>query len=132
MALTKSELIDILVEDGAGDRRHVSNMLNTLAAVGLEEIEAGEDFIIPGLVKIFYTYRKPQKKGERWKKGETRVGFGGVETVADSDSPPVKPAVRLKAAPTGAIARAKPKTSLEAQSAFLKSAAGKAVAKRKG
>ena len=130
--LTKSELIDEIVESGAGDRRHVRNMLDALADIGLEEIGAGEDFVIPGLAKIFYTYRKPQKKGERWKKGQTVTGFGGIESVKDSDSPPVKPGIRLKAIPTGPASRLKPKTSAEEQAAFLKSAAGKAVVKRKG
>ena len=130
--LTKSQLVDELVEHGAGDRRHVNNMLNALAEIGLEEIQQGEDFIVPGLVKIFYAYRKPQKKGERWKKGETVTGFGGVESVKDADSPPVKAGIRLKSAPTGAVARFKPGTKPEVQAAFLKSKAGKAVVARKG
>jgi nucleoid DNA-binding protein len=130
--LTKSELIDVIVDSGAGDRRHVRNMLDALADIGLEEIADGEDFVIPGLAKIFYTYRKPQRKGERWKKGETVTGFGGIESVKDTDSPPVKAGIRLKAIPTGPMARLKPKTKVEDQAAFLKTSAGKAVAKRKG
>jgi hypothetical protein len=131
MSLTKGGLIDELVERGAGDRRHVSNMLNALAETAQDELAAGEDFIVPGVVKLFYTYRKPQKKGERWKKGDTVTGFGGIESVKDADSPPVKAAIKLKANPTGAVARNKPGSKPEAQSAFIKSKAGKAVIRRK-
>jgi nucleoid DNA-binding protein len=132
MALTKSQLIDELVEEGVGDRKHVNNMLNALSDIAADELEAGEDFTVPGVCKLFYTYRKPQKKGERWKKGETVTGFGGIEAVKEEDSPPVKAAIKLKANPTGAVARIRPGSKPEAQAAFLKSKAGKAVIKRKG
>jgi nucleoid DNA-binding protein len=130
--LTKSQLVAEISEMGAGGRQQVNNVLAALAEIGLDEIEMGEDFIIPGLAKISWTYRTPKKKGERWKKGETITGFGGVERVADSDSPVVKAGVRLKAAPTGPVAKLKPKANAEAQAAFLRSKAGKAIAKRKG
>ena len=130
--LTKSQLVAELVESGAGDKKHVTNMLNALADIALDELELGNDFVVPGVVKLHYTYRKPQKKGERWKKGETVTGFGGIESVKDSDSPPVKAAIKLRASLTGAVARGKPGSKPEAQSAFLKSKAGRAVVRRKG
>jgi nucleoid DNA-binding protein len=130
--LNKSQLIEALVEEGAGDRRHVNHVLNSLAEVAASEIEKGEDFVIPGVAKLTFTYRKPQKKGQRWKKGDTVTGFGGIEAVKDEDSPAVKAAIKLKAVPTGKVARLKPGSKPEAQSDFLKSKAGRNVARRRG
>lgn len=130
--LNKTELINELVERGVGDRRHVSHMINALAEVGVEQLQAGEDFVLPGLVRLSYSYRKAQKKGERWRKGEEVTGFGGVTSVKDTDSPPVKAKIRLVAKPTGAAARVKPGSRPEAQSEFLKSSTGKAVVRRLG
>lgn len=110
----------------------VKNVLDALTEVAAQEIEAGQDFTVPGIARISYTYRKPQKKGARWKKGETVTGFGGIEAVKEEDSPPVKAAVKLKASPTGLIARLKPGSKPEDQSAFLKSKAGRTVVGRKG
>lgn len=114
-----------------GDRKHVTNMLNALTDLAHEEIALGEDFTVPGIAKISYTYRKPQKKGERWSKGDEVTGFGGIISVKDADSPPVKAQIKLKASPTGAVARLKPGSRPEAQSEFLKSKTGKAVVRRK-
>jgi hypothetical protein len=100
--------------------------------VAASEIEKGEDFVIPGVAKLTFTYRKPQKKGQRWKKGDTVTGFGGIEAVKDEDSPAVKAAIKLKAVPTGKVARLKPGSKPEAQSDFLKSKAGRNVARRRG
>lgn len=130
--LTKGQLINELVAEGVGDRKHVTHMLNALTDIALDELEAGEDFVIPGIAKLHYNYRKPQKKGERWKKGETVTGFGGVESVKEEDSPVVKPMIKLKASPTGAVAKLRPGSKPEIQAAFIKSKTGKAVIKRKG
>ena len=130
--LTKSELCAELSEMGLGGKTQIRNILDGLAEIAEDEIANGEDFTVPGICRLAWTYRKPQAKGARWKKGEEVVGFGGVATVKDSDSPAVKAQARLKAYPTGATARGKPSTKPEAQAAFLKSKAGKNVASRKG
>lgn len=135
--LTKGQLIDqiceVLEEDGVTlPRRNVKDALEGLAVVAQEQIEAGDDFTIPGVAKLFFTYRAPKKKGERWKKGDEVTGFGGITETKDSDSPPVKAAIKLKAQPTGLVNKLKPGSKPEAQAAFLKTPAGKAVVKRKG
>lgn len=130
--LSKTEIISgISAQTGIG-KGLVKHVLDDLAALAEAEVAKGEDFTVPGIARISWAYRKPQKKGERWKKGETVQGFGGVESVKDSDSPPVKAKARLTARPTGIVGQNKPKSSPEEQAAFLKTSAGKAVAKRKG
>jgi len=125
-------LVDDLVERGAGDKAHVRNMLRHLAEAAADAVAAGEDFTVPGIAKISFAYRKPQKKGARWKKGETVVGFGGIESVKEEDSPAVKAQIKLRAAVTGEVGRLKPKNDSESQAAFIKSKAGKNIIKRKG
>jgi nucleoid DNA-binding protein len=108
----------------------VKNVLDSLAEVVADEVQAGEDITIPGIAKIVWRYRKPAKKGDKYKKGDTVVGFGGVERTAEADSAPVKPSARLVALPVGLVGKQKPKQASMAD--FLKSKTGKAVAKRKG
>jgi hypothetical protein len=128
-----AEIVAIMSDRGVTiPSRNVRDTLDGLATLAAEEIEAGEDFTIPGVAKLTFTYAAPKKKGERWKKGDEVVGFGGIASIKDTDSPPVKPRIRLKATPTGAVAKLRPGTKPDAQAAFLKSAAGKAVIKRKG
>lgn len=132
-ALSKSELVAELVDRGAGDRKHVRNMLDHLADIAQEEILAGEDFTVPGICKLSFRYTKPQTKGSRWKKGDEVVGFGGIATIKDADSPVVKAKVRLLAAPLGSIKAHLPKTRDDAaMRAFLRSKPGKYIADRKG
>jgi nucleoid DNA-binding protein len=73
------------------------NIMNCMAEIALEEIKAGEDFVVPGIVRITFNYRKAFKKGERFKKGETVVGFGGMEQVKEEDSKATKETMKLKA-----------------------------------
>lgn len=129
--LTKGQLAEAIAATGAGSKRQVLHMLDSLAEVAWDEVNAGEDFTVPGVARISYTYRAPVKKGDKYKKGETYVGFGGVETVAEADSKPVTEMVKLRAAPTGSVAKLKPKTAPEAQREFMKGKVGKAVRKRK-
>lgn len=129
-ALTRSELIEELVERGAGDKKHVSNMLKKLAELAGEELAAGHDFSVPGIVNIRFRYQPAQKKGERFKKGDEVTGFGGVTEVKDADSPARKEKFILKPALIGQASKAKPGTKPEAQAAYAKSPAGKAVKKR--
>jgi len=110
----------------------IKSVLDALATVASEEIADGEDFTVPGIARVSWRYTKPQKKGARWKKGNEVQGFGGVTTVNDTDSPEVKAAVKLKAAPTGLVAKSVPKPrDRAAQTRFLKSKAGLNIARRK-
>lgn len=111
--------------------RNIKDTLSGLAQVAEEQIAAGEDLTIPGVAKVAYRYAPARAKGSSYKKGETYIGFGGVEQTAEQDSPARKAKIRLVASPTGRVAKLKPGAKPEAQSAFLKSKAGKAVVKRK-
>lgn len=129
--LNKSQLVDELVDRGVGDRKHVSNMLNALTEVAVEQLSLGEDFTVPGVVKIQWHYRPPLKKGERWKKGDEVTGFGGVTSVKDADSPPVARRITLKASATAGVYRLRPKGSVESQKEFFTTRTAKAIVKRK-
>jgi len=129
--LTKNLIAADIASDTGIKVNLVKHVLDSLADLAAAEIEEGEDFIVPGVVKIAYTYRAPQKKGARWKKGEERTGFGGITSVAEEDSPPVTELIRLKAMPTGAVGRLRPGTKPDVQKAFLRSKAGKTVRSRK-
>lgn len=129
--MNRSELIDALVAAGAGDKRHVSNMLKHQEQVIADALGRGEDVVIPGIVKLTWDYRARQAKGSRWKKGDMRTKFGGEQEVAEEDSPAVTERFRLKAAVTGAAYRLRPGTKPEAQKEFKASKTGKAVLKRK-
>jgi hypothetical protein len=107
----------------------ISNVLDGLADLAAEEIAAGEDFVVPGICSISYSYTAPKAKGERWKAGDEVAGIGGVTSVKDTDSPAKKADVKLKAAPTGQVGKLKPKR--KNASAFLRSKAGKNVIARK-
>lgn len=131
MALSKSQIADELAAQDLGGKRQIINILNGLTDLAVQEIEAGEDFVVPGIAKISYAYRAKRPKGDKYKKGDTYVGFGGIETVAEADSKPVTEQVRLKATPTGAVAKMKPGSRPEAQKDFLKTTTGKAVRRRK-
>jgi nucleoid DNA-binding protein len=131
--LSKTELVEELVYRGAGEKRHITNMLKHLADIAQEEISKGEDFTVPGIAKITWRFTKPRPKGDRWKKGDTVTGFGGVESVKDADSPEIKASVKLRGEPMAILKRSAPKSSDKAaQRKFLSSRAGKAIAARKG
>jgi nucleoid DNA-binding protein len=100
--LTKGEIVNRLAEDGAGGRNQVKNVLDALADLAAEELAKGENFIVPGIVNIKWRYTPPLKKGEKYKKGETYTGFGGVEQTAEEDSKARKQAIKLKPALTSA------------------------------
>jgi nucleoid DNA-binding protein len=130
-----AEVVDILEDSGYENtaKSAVTAVLDALADLGVDELSEGEDFQIPGLVKLSWAYTKPQKKGERYKKGETYTGFGGVEQVAEEDSKERKAAVRLVAKPIrDAKALAPSSRDRAAQRKFLTTKAGKSIAARKG
>jgi nucleoid DNA-binding protein len=129
--LSKNEIAADIEQDTGIKPNLVKRVLDSLAELAASEIEEGEDFTVPGIVRLTYTYRAPQKKGARYKKGDTYTGFGGVETTAEEDSKPITEQIRLKASPTGAVYKARPGTKPDAQKAFLRSKAGKVVKARK-
>jgi nucleoid DNA-binding protein len=103
VALTKNELAQAISDLGAGGRTQVKNMLDALAEVVQEEVFNGENVAIPGVVNIRFRYVSPRKKGELYKKGDTYVGFGGVEQVAETDSKARKQSVVFAAKPVTAL-----------------------------
>jgi len=129
MSLTKHELA-VEVEKETGIKPDlVKSVMDAIALIAADEIEAGEDFTMPGVVRITWRYKAPQAKGARWKKGDSVVGFGGIESVKDTDSPPVKAAVVLKPALTGEVAKLRPKSTQMAD--YMKTKTAKAVVARK-
>jgi nucleoid DNA-binding protein len=113
--------------------REIKLMFDALADVAEEEIARGEDFSIPGVARISWSYTSPRAKGDLYKKGEQYVGFGGQELVAEADSKERKAAVKLRASITnraikGTVPSLKNKSG---QSRFLRTAAGKRIVERK-
>lgn len=105
--LTKNELADRIAATGAGHRNQVKRILDGLAEVVEEELNKGESITVPGVVKLNWRYTSPRKKGEMYRKGETYIGFGGAETVAEADSKARKQSVTLKASLATALNRIK-------------------------
>lgn len=132
MALSKNQIAAELEERGLGRRTQMNNVLTAIAEIAHDEIDAGEDFVLPDVVKVGWGYITPRKKGDMYRKGETYVGFGGVEQVAEADSKPRKAKVKLEAKPAAPLKRMAPsRTNEAAQSAFLKTKVGKYIARRK-
>jgi nucleoid DNA-binding protein len=131
--LSKTELAQA-VEELTGVKPGLSkSVMDALAQIAEEEISDGYDFSLPGICKISWRYTAPRVKGQMYKKGETYIGFGGVEQTAAVDSKARKAAVRLMATPATAIKRVAPKKlDPKGQSAFLKSKAGKNIVSQKG
>jgi hypothetical protein len=127
--LSKSEIAEELAGRGLGGKRQISNILDGLADLAAEETALGEDFVIPGIVKIGWAYRPPKGKGERWKKGDEVQGFGGITNVKDTDSPAQKATVKLRPTLMGKVRGNK--VSPKSTGTFLRSKAGKNVVARK-
>jgi hypothetical protein len=127
--LSKTEIAAELSDRGLGGKRQIANILDGLADLAAEETGGGEDFVVPGICKIGWAYRAPKAKGERWKKGDEVVGFGGIASVKDTDSPAQKAAVKLRPTLMGKVG--KNRVGTKEQSAFLKSKSGKNVVSRK-
>jgi hypothetical protein len=124
-------LVDDLVERCDSTPGLVRDVLRSLADAAADAVEYGDDFTVPGIVKLQYAYRPAQKKGARWAKGDTVTGFGGIESVKDEASPPVTAQIKLRANLTGDVRRLKPSAKPDEQTAFIKSKAGKNVVSRK-
>ena len=130
--LTKNEIARE-VEDITGIKPGLTkSVIDALATLAAEEVQAGNDFSLPGLVRISYRYTAPRKKGASYKKGETYVGFGGIEQTAEADSKARTAKVKLVATPATPLKAHMPKAKdATGTSAFLKSKAGKRVVARK-
>lgn len=103
--------------------------LAEMEGIAEDEISQGNDFTVPGICRISWSASRAVKKGEKYKKGETYVGFGGEEKTAEADSPAKPARIKLKATPVG---RAKsPAPSKEEMASFVKSKTGKAILARK-
>jgi nucleoid DNA-binding protein len=124
------------IEDKTGVKKNLSKtVIKALAEVATEEIKAGNDFTVPGIVRINWNYRKPQKKGARWSAGDEVAGIGGEVSVKDADSPEVKARVKLEGKPMPVLKKNVGVPQLQdrkQQSRFLTTRAGKAIADRKG
>lgn len=113
--------------------RSVKEVLNALGTVAAEQIEDGNDFTVPGVVKIRWQYKEPLKKGERFKKGdEVTNPFTGESKVAEADSPAQKEMVYTLVGLQPKIKALVPGLKRDARMEFAKTKAGKAVKKRKG
>jgi nucleoid DNA-binding protein len=130
--LTKNDIAREVEADTGLKPNLVKRVIDSIADIAADEISQGNDFTLPGLVRISYRYTAPRKKGESYRKGETYVGFGGVEQTAEADSKARAAKIKLVATPATPVKKHMPKSSDQAaQSAFLKSKVGKAIAKRK-
>lgn len=116
--LSKSQIVERLVEKGVGQKQQIKHVLDGLAEVAAEEIALGEDFQVPGVARIAFRYTKPRRKGEEY------VGFGGEVMKADVARPAK---VRMVATPVGSL-----KNSVKESLTDNKSKLFKAVAKKKG
>lgn len=101
--LNKTELVAEIADDLELPKSEVREVLDLLAEVAEAEIADGEDFTIPGIAKVKFNYTPPLKKGEKYKKGETYIGFGGIENTAEADSKARKQSIKLRALPNAAL-----------------------------
>jgi nucleoid DNA-binding protein len=102
--LSKTELVERIQEGLEGySKNEVRLVLDQLAEVAEGEIQRGEDFTVPGVARIKFNYTAPLKKGEKYRKGETYIGFGGIENVAEADSKARKQSVKLRAQPAASL-----------------------------
>lgn len=104
--LTKSQIVNELVEMGVGSRAHVKHMLDGLAEIAAEQIAAGERFTVPNIARLDFGYRAAVKKGATY----SVPGTGEIKKREES-----KPAVlRLKASPAGSIRKSVPAVNTKA------------------
>jgi hypothetical protein len=103
MALSKSQLAAELGGTGLGPSYSDEQCSYRDCGDRSRRDRRREDFVLPDVVKVGWGYISPRKKGEMYKKGETYVGFGGVEQVAEADSKPRKAKVKLEAKPAAPL-----------------------------
>lgn len=133
--LNKTALADRILDRPGLDgftRRDILDVLDGLKEVATAEVEAGNDFRVPGVVDLKFRYTPAQKKGDKFRKGDTVLNsFTGEEEVKEADSPAKKARIRLVGQPVGDVGKLKPGSKPEAQSEYLKSKTGRAVVRRK-
>jgi nucleoid DNA-binding protein len=103
--LTKSEIAQEVEEITGIKPNLVKNVIDAIAEIADDQLDAGYGFTLPGVATIKWAYTAARKKGEMYKKGETYTGFGGVEQVAEADSKARKQSIKLRAAPAPALKR---------------------------
>ena len=114
-AMTKNELVSEMADELELGKQQVREMIDLLAEIAVDEVGQGNDFVVPGIVRLTYNYTKPRKKGDKY------TGFGGEQIVADANRPArVKLSARL-------VRDVKVVAATD-----TKSKAGKAVAAAKG
>lgn len=114
-AMTKNELINEMSDELGYGKGDIRSMLELLAEIAVDEIAEGNDFVVPGVVRMTYRYTKPRKKGDKY------TGFGGEELVAEANRP-----ARVKLSVLAV------KDIKQVAATDVKSKAGKAVAAAKG
>ena len=66
--LTKNQIAQKVEAETNIPAREVKDVMDVLGEIALEEVKGGQDFSIPGLVRISYRYRAKLKKGEGTKR----------------------------------------------------------------
>lgn len=127
--MSKSEIAEVLAERGFGGKQQITRMLGGLADLAAEETSNGEDFVVPGIVKIGWAYAPAKAKGERWLAGDEVAGIGGIVQVKETDSPAQKQRVKLGVKLMGTVG--KNRVGTKEMATFLRSKAGKNVIARK-
>lgn len=81
MALTKQQIANE-IESRTGIKPTLAKrVIDELGNIIQEQVVAGNDVSIKGVVRIAYRYTAPRKKGD------TYTGFGGVEQTAEKNTP---------------------------------------------
>jgi nucleoid DNA-binding protein len=124
----KTELINALVSQTGVGRREVVDVLDGLAKITGEELDAGRSIRIPGIVNLRWSVSPAKKKGERWKRGDTYDNrlTGEEGLVREADSPAVPLGIRLAISPLAKVNELRPK---KGDADFPKSELGKRIVK---
>jgi nucleoid DNA-binding protein len=79
--LTKNEIAK-RVETITGVKPNLTkNVIDAIGEVLVEEVSAGRDFSLPGIVRISHGYTPPRRKGD------VVAGFGGQERTVTKNEP---------------------------------------------
>lgn len=120
MIKSVSELAERLSDRDLGGKQQIKNIINGLVEEVTSEADKGENVTIPGLLKINWRYSAARKKGDMYRKGEEKTGFGGNVSVAEEDSPARKQSIKLGVSLLGGLNRVK--KSEDAQKRAIKKA----------
>ena len=67
--MTKAELVTQLSDDAGISRREAASVLDGLRDLAVEELRAGRDFVIPGILKLSVAHREA-RMGRNVRTGE--------------------------------------------------------------